>query len=301
MAGLGRLGTWTRPKMTDLNHDNLTTADEADFDNRDLARAGSLVVRMARSDVECVEAQKLRYEIFFEEMGARPTADVAASRIDTDSFDPICDHLLALDESRPEGHRVVGTYRLLRQEIAEAHQGFYSVHEFDLEPMIARAGPNHRFLEFGRSCVHRDYRSNPIMQLLWRGIANYLAHHGITMMFGCASLAGTDPDSMALPLTFLAQKFRAPEGWRVPAVAQRYINMNRLPEGSYDERAALRALAPLVKGYLRLGCWIGDGAVVDEPFGTTDVFILLPVINLPERYASHFLGEGKEKLARVQF
>jgi putative hemolysin len=286
------------PKVDDvLATESLATID---FDLRDLARAGSLVVRMARDESERIEAQRLRYEIFFEEMGARPTAEMMASRIDTDAFDPICDHLLALDESLAPGHQVVGTYRLLRQEVAEANRGFYSVDEFDLAPMIERAGTKHRFLEFGRSCVHRDYRSNPIMQLLWRGIANYLAHHGITMMFGCASLAGTDPDKMALPLSFLAQKFRAPDAWHVPAVAKRYVDMNRLPEGSYDERAALKALAPLVKGYLRLGCWIGDGAVIDEPFGTIDVFILLPVIKLPARYASHFLGEGQEKLARVE-
>jgi putative hemolysin len=279
--------------MIALEHDT--------FETRDLARAGALVVRMAQSPSEILEAQRLRFEIFFEEMGARPTAEVAASRIDSDAFDPICDHLLALDETRPKGSQVVGTYRLLRQEVAEAHQGFYSVHEFDLTPMVERTRGTHRFLEFGRSCVHKDYRSNPIMQLLWRGIANYLAHYGITVMFGCASFPGTEPDKLALPLSFLAHHFRAPEGWRVQPVADRYVDMNRLAPGSYDEKAALRSLAPLIKGYLRLGCWFGDGAVVDEPFGTTDVFILLPVINLPERYASHFLGDGKEKLARVQF
>jgi putative hemolysin len=279
--------------MIALEHDT--------FETRDLARAGALVVRMAQSPSEILEAQRLRFEIFFEEMGARPTEEVAASRIDADAFDPICDHLLALDETRPKGSQVVGTYRLLRQEVAEAHQGFYSVHEFDLTPMVERTRGTHRFLEFGRSCVHKDYRSNPIMQLLWRGIANYLAHYGITVMFGCASFPGTEPNKLALPLSFLAHHFRAPEGWRVQPVADRYVDMNRLAPGTYDEKAALRSLAPLIKGYLRLGCWFGDGAVVDEPFGTTDVFILLPVINLPERYASHFLGDGKEKLARVQF
>ena len=275
-------------------------SNDDDFATRDLARAGTLVVRMAADDAERIAAQRLRYQVFFEEMGARSTPECEAEKRDFDHFDPICDHLLALDESRAPGDQVVGTYRLLRQEVAEAHHGFYSISEFDLGPMMDKARENHRLLEFGRSCVHKDYRSNPIMQLLWRGIANYLAHHHITIMFGCASLAGTDPEKLALPLSFLAQKFPAPDAWKVRAQSDRYVDMNRLAPGSYDEKLALRSVAPLVKGYLRLGCWIGDGAVVDEPFGTTDVFILLPVAHLPERYASHFLGDGKEKLSRVQ-
>lgn len=271
-----------------------------DFGAQELARAGSLCVRLARNEGEKEAAQRLRYRIFFEEMGAKPSAECARLKRDFDHFDPICDHLLALDEQRPEGDQVVGTYRLLRQEIAEAHHGFYSVAEFDLAPMIERAGPSHRFLEFGRSCVHKDYRSNATIQMLWRAIAAYLAHHGITMMFGCASLPGIDPEKLALPLSFLAQRFKAPEAWRVRARADRYVDMNRLEEGSYDEREALKSLAPLIKGYLRLGCWIGEGAVVDEPFGTTDVFILLPVAHVPDRYANYFLGEEKERLARVR-
>src|SRR5262249_29597203 len=133
-----------------------------------------------------------------------------------------------------------------------------------------------------------------------RAIAAYLAHHGITMMFGCASLPGTDPERLALPLSFLAQRFKTPDAWQVKARAERYVEMNRLEAGRFDERDALKSLAPLIKGYLRLGCWIGDGAVVDEPFGTTDVFILLPVAHVPDRYANYFLGEEKERLARVR-
>lgn len=296
MIGMGREAVAAPALQVDRGP---ATVDGEPFERRDLARAGQMTVRLARGADEVLAAQRLRYQIFFEEMGAKACPAVAAEARDFDDFDPLCDHLLAIDESRTGDEQVVGTYRLLRQEVAEAHRGFYSIAEFDIAPMIERAGPTHRFLEFGRSCVHRDYRSNATIQLLWRAIANYLAHHGITMMFGCASLPGTDPAALALPLSFLAQKFKAPEAWTVRAHADRLVDMNMLPAGSYDERAALRALAPLVKGYLRLGCWIGEGAVVDEPFGTTDVFILLPVSNVPERYAAHFLGEDKEKLRRV--
>jgi putative hemolysin len=190
---------------------------------------------------------------------------------------------------------VVGTYRLLRQQLAEDFGGFYTANEFDIAPLLA----NHRdlnFLELGRSCVLAPYRNKRTVELLWHGIWAYVLQNRLDVMFGCASLDGTDPDQLALPLSFLYHYSRAPEPWRARALHERYVEMNRMSKESVDPKAALRSLPPLIKGYLRLGCYIGDGAVIDHQFGTTDVLIVLPVSALSSRYIEHF-GAGAERHA----
>nr|WP_246329404.1 GNAT family N-acyltransferase [Chthonobacter rhizosphaerae] len=251
-------------------------------------------VRLARSASEVRTAQALRYHVFYEEMAAIADAETLAMRRDRDAFDRICDHLLVLDHDQMRTKRfrkatpaIVGTYRLLRQEVADRHDGFYSAGEFDLAPLIARHRTL-RFLELGRSCVLKPYRSKRTVELLWHGIWSYVLQHGMDVMIGCASLEGTDPDRLALPLSFLHHHARAPEPWRVNALPERRVAMDRLPEEAVDARAALHALPPLVKGYLRLGATVGDGAVVDHQFGTTDVMIVMPVQALSARYVNYY-------------
>jgi putative hemolysin len=214
-------------------------------------------------------------------------------RRDTDRFDLICDHLLVLDYAnlrrplirlKPE---VVGTYRLLRQEVAEAHGEFYTAGEYEIAPLIER-NPHLRFLELGRSCVLDGYRDKRTVELLWHGIWTYVLMHGIDVMLGCASLEGTDPDRLALQLSFLHHHARAPEEWRVAAQSNLHVEMNRMPRPAIDAKAALRALPPLIKGYLRLGAFVGDGAVVDYQFNTTDVLIVLPVSAINPRYIDYY-------------
>ena len=215
------------------------------------------------------------------------------SRRDFDEYDAICDHLLVIDHDVKPGRfrkakpRVVGTYRLLRHEVAERHFGFYTAGEYDIDPLI-EANPSLRFLELGRSCVLKPYRNRRTVELLWHGIWAYVLHHRIDVMIGCASLEGTDPDRLALPLSFLHHHARAPEGWRVPAARERYVAMDRLAKEAVDAKAALHALPPLIKGYLRLGATFGDGAVIDRQFGTTDVLVILPVAAINRRYIDHF-------------
>jgi putative hemolysin len=189
---------------------------------------------------------------------------------------------------RPARPKVVGTYRLLRQEVAESHgRPFYTAGEFDIEPLVA-ANPAARFLELGRSCVLKEYRTKRSVELLWAGIWAYVRHHRIDVMIGCASLEGTDPERLALPLSFLHHHARAPEAWRARALPERYVSMDRMPREAVNPKAALHALPPLVKGYLRLGATFGDGAVVDPQFGTTDVLVVLPVAAIDQRYIDHF-------------
>jgi len=247
-----------------------------------LARKGGLAVRLAGDASEIAEAQKLRYRVFYEELDARPDAAAAAARVDADRFDGFCDHLIVTN-----GSELVGTYRLLRQEAAAAHGGFYSESEFAVAPLIA-AHPDLRFLELGRSCVLKPFRTQPVVELLWQGIWNYVRHYRLDVMFGCASLEGTDADSHAATLTFLARNCAAPPEWRVRALPHRYVEMNRLPAARVDPKAALKQLPPLIKGYLRLGCYIGEGAVIDRQFNTIDVLIVLPVSAINARYFTHF-------------
>ena len=257
------------------------------------ARAGVLEVRCSRDEDEILAAQRLRYRIFYEEMAARPTPAMRREKRDMDDYDPLCDHLLVIDHSRAQDDRVVGTYRLLREEVALRHAGFYSSQEYDLTPLMsdrfrARMQRQGQLLELGRSCVHRDYRNNTTISLLWKGIAGYLFEHNIAYLFGCASLPGTDPAKLTLPLAYLYHEHLCPPDFRVRALPERHVPMNRLARAEIDPRSARRALPPLIKGYLRLGCFIGDGAVVDHQFGTTDVFILLPVERVTRRYSERF-------------
>jgi putative hemolysin len=256
-----------------------------------LGRIGNLEVRLAHSAAEVRRAQKLRYKVFYEEMSASADAATLLARRDIDAFDAICDHLLVLDHDAPKGPlrkpSVVGTYRLLRQDVAERSRGFYSAGEFDIEALTARHAGLH-FVELGRSCVLAPYRNKRTVELLWHGVWTYVLRHKLDAMVGCASLEGTDPDKLALQLSFLHHHARAPEDWRTRALTGRYVAMNRLPKSAVDTREALRALPPLIKGYLRLGATFGDGAVIDRQFGTTDVFVILPVSAISARYVAHF-------------
>jgi putative hemolysin len=191
---------------------------------------------------------------------------------------------------------VVGTYRLLRQQIAEDFGGFYTASEFDIAPLLSRHG-SLQFLELGRSCVMPAYRNKRTVELLWQGIWNYVQQNRLDVMFGCASLDGTDPQRLAMPLSFLHHYCRGPEPWHARALPERYVEMNLMSKEAIDPKAALRSLPPLIKGYLSLGCYIGDGAVIDRQFGTTDVLIVLPVAALSSRYTEHFGANAERRAA----
>ncbi|WP_374332379.1 GNAT family N-acetyltransferase [Aestuariivirga sp.] len=260
------------------------------------AEKGDLLLRQARGSDEIAACQRLRYRVFYEELGAEPLGDMAQRRMDIDRFDDICDHLVVVrrdaaeengnDSVRLSDGSLIGTYRLLRQEVAEAHGGFYTQAEFDIAPLIA-SHPNHRFLELGRSCVLKTHRTRPVVELLWQGIWDYVRAHDLHVMLGCASLEGTDPRQHELALSFLAGASAPPE-WSVRAQPGHRVEMRRLPPEVIDHRQALKHLPPLIKGYLRLGCYIGEGAVIDRQFNTIDVLIILPISAINARYFEHF-------------
>jgi len=257
-------------------------------------QSGQLQVRLAETPADIDAAQALRYRIFYEKMGARPLPEMARRRRDFDRFDAICDHLLVLDHSLGTQSPVVGTYRLIRREAAAQLGTFYSAGEYDVAALVAYPG---KILELGRSCVDAVYRSRPAMQLLWSGIAAYVFHYDIALMFGCASLPGTDPDALAVPLSYLHHHHLAPPVLRARALPERYIEMRRLPAGAIDPARALAALPPLIKGYLRLGGFVGAGAVIDEQFNTTDVCIVVKTDLVTEKYSRHYVRQSKDTWA----
>lgn len=253
-------------------------------------RVGQLDVRLAVSEEEIAAAQALRYQIFYDEMGARPSPAMARVRRDIDDYDAICDHLLVVDHGADGTPHVVGTYRLLRQVVAQMNRGFYSAGEYDLSRLIAQSATGGQLLELGRSCVAPAYRNNATISLLWRGIASYLQTHGIGHMFGCASLHGADPLLHSAELSYLYHHHLAPPELRARALPEHHVPMDRLPAASIDTRMASRALPPLIKGYLRVGAMVGDGGFVDAQFNTVDVFVIMPVERITSRYAGRFVG-----------
>ncbi|CAN7146247.1 GNAT family N-acetyltransferase [Neorhizobium sp. LjRoot104] len=252
-------------------------------------RIGTLETRLARSEREIDAAQAVRYRVFVEEMNATLNPEAMRSRRDVDAFDAICDHLLVVDNAI-EGDiedQIVGTYRLLRQEVALANNGFYSASEFDIEPLLARH-PDKQFMELGRSCVLPDYRTKRTVELLWQGNWAYSLKHGMNAMFGCASFPGVLPEEHAMALSFLHHSVLTKDEWAVSALPELYRSMDLMPMEGLNARKALSLLPPLIKGYLRLGAMVGDGAVIDHAFNTTDVLIVLPIASISDRYITHF-------------
>ena len=254
-----------------------------------LGRIGPLETRLARSHQEIQAAQALRYRVFVEEMQANVSAECHRVKRESDAWDLICDHLVVVDtsiEGDPED-QIVGTYRLLRHSVALDNGGFYSGSEFALDELLARH-PDKKFMELGRSCVLPQYRTKRTVELLWQGNWAYALKHGMDAMFGCGSFPGTIPAEHALALSFLHQNALAKGEWAVSARPELYRTMDLMPQEAIDARRALMALPPLIKGYLRLGAMIGDGAVVDYAFGTTDVLVVLPISNISGRYINYY-------------
>lgn len=245
----------------------------------------SMEIRLARTPEEVLASQRLRYEVFYEEMGATPIRQMAELRRDYDAYDRYCDHLLVFDRRRPEGAQVVGTYRLITRDVAKQMGQFYSASEYDISKILDYPG---ELLEFGRSCVMRSYRTFPVMQLLWRGIAAYIFTHQVEMMFGVASFPGQDVQALREPLSFLYHHHLAPIEQRAVCLPQHYVDMNLLPSDQVHTKSVMNKLPPLIKGYLRVGAWVGDGAYIDRQWNSVDVFILVKTDKITPKYMEHY-------------
>ncbi len=243
-------------------------------------------VRLAETPEEVEAAKALRYRVFYEEMSATATPEMRAKRLDFDDFDDYCDHLLVIDRNCDNGGPgVVGTYRMLRRSVAMKRGGFYTEQEYDCSPLLNYP---HEIVEVGRSCVDSSYRSRGVMPIMWRGLAECVMQNNIGMFFGCASFPGTRPQEMGPALSYLHHHHLAPERLRPRALAHHYVNMEMLPPSELDVHAIVADLPPLIKGYMRLGGFVGDGAVVDRQFNTTDVCVIVQTDQMTQKYKRHY-------------
>ncbi len=240
-----------------------------------------IVVKLAENQSELHAAQRLRYEVFVAELGGGGELVDHENRLEQDRFDPFFDHLIAVDRGRDDA--VIGVYRLLRGNRAKEIGQFYSEDEYDLSALQA-TGRN--LLELGRSCLHPDYRGGTAMYHLWNGLSRYVADHQIEILFGVASFHGTDPQQLAQPLSLLHHRHLAPAELRVRAQAAHFQPMDLIPENALDRKAAMLQIPALIKAYLRLGGFIGEGAYIDHAFNTTDVCLILDTERMNARQKS---------------
>jgi len=245
-------------------------------------------VTLAETKEELRAAQALRYEVFVQELGGGGDLVDHDTKLERDRFDRYFDHMLVTDTSKKE---VVGVYRLLRDDQAKAAGQFYSEDEYDLS-VLKSSG--RKLLELGRSCIHRDYRGGTAMYHLWNGLARYVADHEIDILFGVASFHGTDVSTLAQPLSLLHHKHLAPPDLRVRAQPGRFQDMDLVSLTDLDRRRAMLKVPSLIKAYLRLGGFVGEGAYVDHTFNTTDVCLILDTERMNDRQRRLYSGDRKE-------
>ncbi len=261
--------------------------------------AGRFTVRLAESDDDVAAAQRLRYRVFVEEMGATPSAEYAAERRERDRFDPYFEHLLLIDNEPddPDVERgVVGVYRLLLGARAKQGIGFYGAGEYDLT--LLENYPRET-LELGRSCVDANHRGGAGMHLLWTGLGQYVGEHEVGVMFGVASFHGADPAPLAQALSYLHHNHLAPPDLRVTAIAGSRARMDILPPEDIDEVEAMSQIPALIKAYIRLGGFVGEGAYIDRDFNTVDVCLLMDTARMVNRYRKFYSRQRGGAVDRI--
>ncbi|WP_348694317.1 GNAT family N-acyltransferase [Duganella fentianensis] len=237
------------------------------------AASGKLVLSMASTPEELREVQRLRYKVFIETLGL--TSLMREDGLDSDEFDEHCDHLIVRDSA---SLKVVGTYRLLSAARARKLGRVYSEGEFDLGRLNHLRG---RMVEAGRACIHPDYRGGSVIMLLWSGLAEYMRRENCDYLIGCASISLADGGHNAVAVyQQLAASYMAPSEYRVTP---------HLPFPFSKLEAAQKPQVPaLLKGYMRSGAWICGEPAWDPDFESADLFLLLPLANLDNRYARHY-------------
>lgn len=239
----------------------------------------------AVSDAEVRAAQALRFAVFRTELGARLPEAALASELDADPFDDCCDHLLvwATDPDDQHARRLVGTYRVLPPDAAARLGGLYADHEFDLSPLDPLRS---RMIELGRACVHADWRSGGVVVALWNALGCYMVRHAFDTMVGCGSVGLADGGDFASALWYTLQSsYMAEPQWQV-------VPRNPLPLRLASATSApvpLRAMPPLIKGYLRSGATVLGPPAYDPHFHTADVPIMMRIAAMTPRYRAQFL------------
>lgn len=244
-------------------------------------------VRLAETDEDVAAAQRLRYRVFVEEMGAQASPEEHAARLERDEYDPYFEHLLLIDKQAAGDplDRVCGVYRLMRGSKARAGIGFYGASEYDLGKL---ENLERETLELGRSCIAEEHRGGLGMHMMWDSLGEYVNEHNIGVLFGVASFHSADPAPIAEALAYLYHSHLAPPELRVKALPEHYAEMNVMPADQINKRRAMQLIPALIRAYLRLGGFVGEGAFVDHDFNTVDVCLILDTATMTERYRAFY-------------
>ncbi|MEM1233949.1 MAG: GNAT family N-acyltransferase [Pseudomonadota bacterium] len=253
-----------------------------------IAHDPNLVLRLAASEADIRACQRLRYRVFVEELGGDGAMVDHGARLEADSHDPVYDHLMLIDRRRQAPDHVVGVYRLMAGNRAKTH-GFYSAAEYDLDCLTSSG---RRLLELGRSCLDAAYRGGSAMYLMWQALAGYIQEQRIEILFGVASFHGTNVAELAPALSLLHHRHLAPEPLRVRARASSFQPMDLIAEAEIDRRAAMAQVPALMKAYLRLGGFVGEGAFIDRPFNTTDICLVLDTAQMNAGSRARYTGRA---------
>ena len=250
----------------------------------------NFIIKIADKKSELKKAQALRYSVFYKEKKAIPTISKKILRLDYDKVDKFADHLIVIDKNRKGiKNKIVGTYRLIRGDVAAHSGGFYTSSEFDLSKIL-NSYENNKILELGRSCVHQDYRNGTIMNLLWKAIAEYVKLHDIKILLGCASFHGTDIMKYTNELSYLRNNFSLPDELLVKSLDTKiYPAYNEINSKINDLRTFVK-LPPLIKGYLRLGGRVSHDCFIDYKFNTIDLCVIVKTDNIDEKYKKKYLN-----------
>ena len=253
-------------------------------------KLGDFVIKLANKKSELKKAQALRYSVFYREKKAKPTFPKKIMRLDYDTIDKFADHLIVIDKKRKGiKNKIIGTYRLIRGDVASHFGGFYTSSEFDLTKIL-NAYKHKEILELGRSCVHKDYRNGTTMNLLWKAIAEYVKLYDIKVLLGCASFPGKDVQVFSKELSYLKSHFSLSEEVSVKSLVNNNYpanNKNYINEGDLRTFAKL---PPLIKGYLRAGGKVSDGFFIDHDFNTIDICVIVQIENIDEKYKNKFFN-----------
>lgn len=252
-----------------------------------IIESDNFIIKLVHTKSELKKAQALRYSVFYKEKKAKPTLPKKLIRLDYDKIDKFADHLIIIDKNKK--NKVVGTYRLIRGDVAELYGGYYSSTEFNLINIVNNYQKKH-ILELGRSCVHKNYRNGTIMNLLWKAIAEYVKLYDIKVLIGCASFSGTDPIKYSEELTYLRDNFSLPANLSVKSYDKNIYPAYKLNNDNSNQLRTFAKLPPLIKGYLRVGGKVSDNFFVDHRFNTIDLFVVVSTDDIDTRYKKKYLN-----------
>ena len=278
-------------KLSSIFKRKSINTDTIHFINRALKlEVNNFIVKIADKSSELKKAQALRYSVFYKEKNAKQSISKKILRLDYDKVDKFADHLIVIDKNRKSTeNKIIGTYRLVRGNVANHFGGFYTSSEFDLTKVLNSYKPN-QILELGRSCVHKDYRNGTIMNLLWKAVAEYVKIYDIKILLGCASFQGTDVMQYANELSYLRRYFSLPDKLSVKSLDRKIYNAYKQANSEINDFKTFVKLPPLIKGYLRVGGKVSYDCFVDYEFNTIDLCVILNTENIDMRYKKKFLN-----------